>query len=201
MDDYILEIPNFLSKDLCKSVVTRFENDSRKKHGYFSYPINGEIVQRDKQNTELMISDLEGWTDIQRIFTESVQRAFHVYMEHLRTNFNYDCSCHVYDRELSQPNFYFTTFPVQRIEKGCKYEWHHDGDFHRGYFVQALFYLNTLEEGEGGCTEFRNGRKVRPEAGKLLIYPCSWTFLHTGGEVLGGPKYICTSTLGFNPSP
>src|SRR6056300_1531164 len=114
MDDYILEIPNFLPENLCTSVVTRFENDSRKEHGYFSYPINGEIVQRDKQNTELMISGLEGWMDIQRIFTESVERAFNVYMEHLKTNFDYDSSCHVYDRELSQNGFYFTPFPVQR---------------------------------------------------------------------------------------
>ena len=197
MDNYVLEIPNFLPQDLCRSIIHRFEFDSRKKHGYFSYPIEGEVVQRDKQNTELMISGLEGWTDIETIFTNSVQKAFAVYMDHLKTHFNYDCSCHVYDWELSQKTFYFTPFPIQRIEKGCKYEWHHDGHFHQGYFVQALFYLNTLEEGEGGCTEFRHGRQVRPEAGKLLVYPCSWTYLHTGGEVLGGPKYICTSTLGF----
>ena len=197
MDDYILEIPNFLPNDVCAFIIRRFENDTRKKHGYFSYPVGGEVVQRDKENTELMISGLEGWTDIETIFTNSVQKAFAVYMDHLKTHFNYDCSCHVYDQELSQKTFYFTPFPIQRIEKGCKYEWHHDGHFHRGYFVQALFYLNTLEEGEGGCTEFRHGRQVRPEAGKLLVYPCSWTYLHTGGEVLGGPKYICTSTLGF----
>ena len=74
MDDYILEIPNFLPSDLCASIVTRFENDPRKKHGYFSYPIDGQIVERDKQNTELMVSGLEGWTDIERIFADSVQR-------------------------------------------------------------------------------------------------------------------------------
>ena len=55
MDDYILEIPNFLPTDLCESIVRRFENDSRKEHGYFSYPIDGEVVQRDKENTSMIL--------------------------------------------------------------------------------------------------------------------------------------------------
>jgi hypothetical protein len=118
MDDYILEIPNFLPEDLCTSIVTRFENDSRKKHGYFSYPINGEIVQRDKQNTELMITNTEGWSDINRIFSESVQSAFNVYMDHLRNNFDYDSSCHVYDRELSQKFLSYTVSSTENRKGG-----------------------------------------------------------------------------------
>lgn len=46
-----------------------------------------------------------------------------------------------------------------------------------------------------------NGRKVKPEAGKVLVYPCSWTFPHTGAEVKYGSKYMCTTTIGFaNPA-
>lgn len=196
MDDYILEIPHFLSSDVCASIIRRFENDPRKKHGYFYYDVNGHTVERDKMNTELMISGLEGWTDIDRIFREHTTRAYETYMSHIHTRFQkYNDVYHVYDRELASQRVTFTPFPIQRIDKGGRYDWHHDGNVDKPYFVQALFYLNTLEDGEGGCTEFTNGRKVRPETGKLLVYPCSWTFLHTGGEVLGGPKYICTSTI------
>ena len=196
MDDYILEIPDFLPSDLCASIVRRFENDSRKKHGYFYYDVNGTMVERDKMNTELMITGLEGWSDIDTLFRNYTMKAYDTYMTRLDTYFQkYNDVYHVYDRELSTRRVSFTPFPIQRIDTGGQYDWHHDGNLDAPYFVQALFYLNTLEDGDGGCTEFTNGRKVRPETGKLLVYPCSWTFLHTGGKVLRGPKYICTSTI------
>ena len=80
MDDYILEIPHFLSSDVCASIIRRFENDPRKKHGYFYYDVDGRMVERDKMNTELMITGLEGWTDIDRIFREHTTRAYDTYM-------------------------------------------------------------------------------------------------------------------------
>ena len=92
------------------------------------------------------------------------------------------------------------------VGEGWYIDWHHDGEIGSGIlqsngesninpFIQVIFYLNTLQENQGGCTEFIDGKRVRPETGKVLIYPCSWTFPHKGGEVLYGYKYICTTTI------
>ena len=84
---------------------------------------------------------------------------------------------------------------VHKIKKGDKYGWHHDGILGYPTFVQMIFYLNTLEEDEGGCTEFIDGKKVRPEVGKILVFPQSWLFPHCGNEVKNKPKYICSVNL------
>ena len=199
MDEYILEIPNFIPNDICESIVRRFEADPRKKPRYYYYTTNGVVVERDELNTELSLGDTEGWVDIDTLFHNYATKAYNEYMTRLQTNFaHYNTDIHVYDRELDNKSIYFTGFPLQRIEKGKFYPWHHDGITKKSYFLQVLFYMNTLEEDEGGCTEFIHGRKVRPETGKMLIYPCSWVFPHTGNEVKGGPKYICTTTIGIS---
>lgn len=202
MDKFVVEFPNVLSKDLCESIVRRFENDQRKTKGYFYYKLNGELVTRDKTNTELMTTGLTGWVDIDVIFQNKSQEVFAEYMRLLEHNFDYGVENHIYDRELeNSKHIYNTNFPIQRIDKGGSYEWHHDGHAGKTYFVQIIFYLNTLEDDQGGHTEFIDGRKVKPEVGKVLVYPCSWTFPHTGAEVKYGSKYICTTTIGFvNPA-
>ena len=203
MDKFVVEFPNVLTEELCQSIVNRFENDTRKTKGYFYYRLNGELVTRDKTNMELSTTGVEGWQDIEAILHNKCWEVFNEYMRLLKHTFDYGVDNHVYDRELNDSNnMYNTNFPIQRIDEGGSYEWHHDGNSTKTYFVQLIFYLNTLEDHQGGCTEFVNGRKVKPEAGKVLVYPCSWTFPHTGAEVKHGSKYITTTTIGFvNPTP
>ena len=56
-----------------------------------------------------------------------------------------------------------------------------------------LFYLNTLEE--GGHTEFWGNYKIKPETGKLLLFPASWTFPHCGKTPISDNKYIITGWI------
>ena len=59
--------------------------------------------------------------------------------------------------------------------------------------ITYLFYLNTIEE--GGETEFIDGTKIKPETGKLLIFPATWTYEHRGNVPISSNKYICTGWL------
>jgi hypothetical protein len=38
MDKFVLEIPNFIPRDICETIVKGFENDNRKVEGSFTYP-------------------------------------------------------------------------------------------------------------------------------------------------------------------
>ena len=52
-------------------------------------------------------------------------------------------------------------------------------------------YLNTIEE--GGETEFlHQSKRIKPEKGKILIFPASFTHLHRGNPPLSGDKYLLT---------
>jgi len=197
MDKFVLEIPNFIPYDICESIVNRFENDNRKVEGSFTYPVGDQNVTRKKNNFELSSTTLGGWEDVNTLFLDYTGKVYEAYGNHLKNTFNHygDPQYPVYDRDLVQKRVICTGFPIQRLGKGDTYDWHHDGDVFKPYFIQIIFYLNTLQENQGGCTEFIDGRKVRPEMGKVLVYPCSWTFPHKGGEVQDGYKYICTTTI------
>jgi hypothetical protein len=197
MDKFVLEIPNFIPRDICETIVEGFENDTRKVEGSFTYPVGDQLVTRKKNNFELSSTNLGGWEDVNTLFLEYTGKVYEAYGNHLRDTFKQygDPQYPVYDRELVQNRVICTGFPIQRLGKGDLYDWHHDGGVSKPYFIQIIFYLNTLQENQGGCTEFIDGRKVRPEVGKVLVYPCSWTFPHKGGEVEEGYKYICTTTI------
>ena len=54
-----------------------------------------------------------------------------------------------------------------------------------------MIYLN--DDYEGGETEYLYYKKrIKPEKGKLLIWPAGMTHCHRGGLVLSGTKYIAT---------
>tara|TARA_B110000483_G_scaffold144619_1_gene172629 strand:- start:213 stop:881 length:669 start_codon:yes stop_codon:yes gene_type:complete len=199
MEKYILEIPNFMSSDLCESIVKRFENDNRKIEGFFTYLVGDQLVTRKKNSTELTTNIYTDWVDISQILFDYTRKVYEEYSKYLESTFSGygDPRYPVYDGLLkNQKQMCCTGFPIQRIGgEGKMYDWHHDGDLTKPKFIQIIFYLNTLQENQGGCTEFIDGRKVRPEVGKVLVYPCSWTFPHKGGEILDGYKYICTTTV------
>ena len=82
---------------------------------------------------------------------------------------------------------------IQKTEKGQYFDWHFDhtdrGEHRRLAFI---LYLNTLDENDGGETEFMDGKIIRPEVSKLIIFPSTWTNYHRGCTVLGKTKYILT---------
>jgi|TARA_B110001452_G_scaffold94534_2_gene78104 hypothetical protein len=197
MEKFVFEIPNFIPSDICESIIQRFENDNRKVEGSFTYPVGDGFVTRFKNNFELPNTDFTGWEDVNALFIDYTRKSYIEYINHLKHTFDGygDPKYPIYERELDYNHLSCSGFPIQRLGEGDVYDWHHDGDVSKTFFIQIIFYLNTLQENQGGCTEFIDGRKVRPEVGKVLMYPCSWTFPHKGGEILDGYKYICTTMV------
>ena len=56
--------------------------------------------------------------------------------------------------------------------------------------ITYLWYLNDVHE--GGETEVLGTIKIKPEAGKLLLFPSTWTYPHCALIPKSGPKYIVT---------
>lgn len=57
--------------------------------------------------------------------------------------------------------------------------------------VTYMLYLNDVEE--GGETEFLyQGIRLKPRTGKLVFFPCGFTFPHRGNPIYKGEKYIVT---------
>ena len=61
-----------------------------------------------------------------------------------------------------------------------------------------MWYLNTIEEKDEGYTEFADGTKIQPVAGRLIFFPATWTFLHRGYPPKV-KKYLCNGWIHSSP--
>ena len=60
-----------------------------------------------------------------------------------------------------------------------------------------MIYLN--DDFEGGETEFKfQKHREIPEAGKLVLWPASFTHTHRGGMMMSGTKYIATGWIHYS---
>jgi hypothetical protein len=85
-------------------------------------------------------------------------------------------------------NIDVTEFQVQRYKVGDFFDWHVDSLSGVNRIFAFIIYLNEND----GCTEFLNGKKVKPEPGKIVFFPTTWTYPHRGQQIKEGTKYIIT---------
>ena len=79
---------------------------------------------------------------------------------------------------------------------GGFHEWHFETDTHEvsSRIITWMIFLNDVEE--GGETEFLYyPKRVKPKAGRLLIWPAGFTHAHRGNPPISNTKYILTGWL------
>lgn len=180
---FLYEIPHALTPDLCSEIIRRFEQSTDEQ-----YP--GRVGQRAeeqqsiKRSTDLVVSGKPLWQDIDTYLFRSLSAA----LKEFKKLFPFFSA-----------GFKDMGYALQRTQAGEYYHWHIDGGSHEFSQRQlvAIWYLNDVP-GPGGATEFKSQNiKVRPEQGKLLLFPPFWTHEHRGGILESGVKYIATTWVVF----
>lgn len=180
---FIFEIAGALPADVCREMVRRFE-DSTDLHYQGRIGQQAAEDQSIKKTTDLAISAQEGWKDVDHILHQSIGLAVRTFRERF---------------PFFNGPFKDIGYNMQRYEAGEYYHWHIDGGSHDFADRQlvALWYLNDVP-GPGGETEFLyQDLKVRPEEGKLVLFPPFWTHEHRAVTVNEGVKYIATTWVVF----
>lgn len=181
---FIFEIAQALPADVCAEMIRRFEaSPDDQQAGRLGQ--DAEEAQQVKRSTDLYISGRESWIDIDQTLSrqlKSVLSAFAAELPFFAAN-----------------PFKDLGYNLQRTQPGEYYHWHVDsgpGAFSQRQLV-AIWYLNDVP-GPGGETEFPlQDVKVRPEQGKLLLFPPFWTHVHRGVTLEQGVKYIATTWICF----
>ena len=65
--------------------------------------------------------------------------------------------------------------------------------YYKTSYLTYIWYLNDVIE--GGETEFFGNYKIKPEVGKLVLFPACWSFPHCGLMPISSNKYIITGWL------
>lgn len=183
-NSFIYEIPQALPGDVCRDMVRRFEAHPDQQYA-------GRIGQGGteqvsiKKTTDLRISGRVDWRDIDAVLMQSLSKHFSA----IAQNFPFFAANRYKD----------LGYNMQRYRAGEYYHWHVDsgpGEFMTRQLV-AIWYLNTLS-GAGGETEFPLQEiLVKPEEGKLVLFPPFWTHPHRAVTVEQGEKYIATTWICF----
>jgi hypothetical protein len=182
-NSFIFEKREALPAELCKEIIRRFEQHADEQYeGRI-----GQLGYRDqsvKKSTDLVVSGKAHWKDIDRALFHSLAQA----MKELRETYPY----------FKGP-FKDVGYAIQRTKPGEYYHWHIDGGSHEFSQRQlvAVWYLNDVE-GPGGETEFSyQNVRIKPQVGKLLLFPPFWTHEHRGATLQKGLKYIATTWVVF----
>jgi hypothetical protein len=182
-NSFVFEKPQSLTQEFCADIIKRFEQD---KNGQYKGRI-GQLANEDdsiKKSTDLVVSGKKHWKDVDKALFQSLGRAILEFRE---------------TYAFFKGPFKDMGYGVQRTNPGEHYHWHIDGGSHEFSHRQlvAIWYLNDVT-GPGGETEFLfQDVKVKPEIGKLILFPPFWTHEHRGVTLENGVKYIATTWVVF----
>ena len=96
-----------------------------------------------------------------------------------------------------------TGYKMKKHKKNKKNEgfnsWHidsHPGSsagISRDRIISFIWFLNTVEE--GGEIEMYDGEKIKPEQGKLLIFPATWSYNYNNKMPISNNKYFISGWM------
>lgn len=186
---YIGIYPGFIPDDFCKKVVSDFESDA---DGQFSGKLSNGYNPKMKFTTDLCIT-VRGkeipkvWADIDYSLWEYVGQAFKKYCEEFEID------------KHTNLKFIDTQYNIQKYIKNKGYFKPHNDSSNlktSNRFAAIIIYLNDVDR--GGETYFENWDiKVKPEVGKILIFPTGFTYIHEGFIPVSNDKYIMTTFITY----
>ena len=185
-DDLVYEERNALSSSFCQDVIQRFRHDDRKSQGVTT---SGEVNLDVKKSMDLSVSNLDEWEQTDAKLFSSLAEHLEEYTKTM---------IRIIDQDLWTNQVQDSGYNIKRYRPGDYYNWHVDSQTNGGWVrtVACIWYLNDVIK--GGETEFAFGQKIKPETGKILLFPAVWTYPHRGLPPENGDKYIITTFVSTN---
>ena len=190
MDSFIKTIPQSLSQTLCNTIIDIYHEDPFKHHGVCG---DGGVHKDVKKTIDSQIDTSERWMRIRKTLGKELNYQLKEYFKEIEQR-----NETVWEPAIKNiSTLHCDTFQIQRYQKGeGRFTYHSDNDSRmvnnqiRTRIVTYLWYLNDVKE--GGETVVFDNIKIKPEAGKLLIFPASWMYPHKGNMPISNDKYIVT---------
>ena len=186
---------NSLSEDFCNQVINKFETDPYRKAGEVDQN-NPRIDKNLKITIDTTITHNIAWREEDEVLYKALGNALYEYEIHLQKTSLGKWNLHPSDGYQVKD----TGYMVQKYEPNGFYNWHHDWCMNEGWsrIYTYIWYINTIEEEDGGWTEFIDGTRIQPKVGSILLFPATWTYVHRG-YTTKVPKYIVTGWIYARP--
>ncbi|MGE3475361.1 MAG: 2OG-Fe(II) oxygenase [Rhodospirillaceae bacterium] len=176
---FVEEFPGAVPAELCAKIISAFERDPARKASRVI--VEGKAVDHEyRSGTQLAISrQSPEWEALFMAVVPMMRSTMEQYMAKHRGL-----------AELVDAEGLDCTLPmIERVDPGQGFDWHYDATRPVTNRVAAgLLYLSDVTE--AGETEFIDGLKVKPAAGKIALFPPYWTHFHRGVSPAREAKYV-----------
>ena len=183
-----------ISPLLCKTIIEMYEKEDGRYNGITA----GGYMPAHKDTIDYVIPNGQSrWERIYELLNRELAINIKKYLKQLNVIDDFDILASKYMGNFLQ----YDSFMIQKyIKNKGKFKYHHDFmcdyELSRHRVITFIFYLNDVTE--GGETEIWGYKHIKPVAGKLLLFPASWTFPHCGKMPISSDKYIITGWLYVN---
>lgn len=201
MEDYIYINNNSLSRELCKEMIEMFEIQESKSDGVTFGGLNKNIKDTTDFNIPFDIKDkyFDKWSKVFNLLNKELSRNINMYVKQIIKPINETSTENSsFKFRFFNNSVHYETFLIQKYKKNSgKYIYHDDQHIdwkkNRYRLLTFIWYLNDVTS--GGETEFFGTRIINPEAGKLVLFPSSWSYPHRGKMPISHDKYIITGWI------
>tara|TARA_Y100001972_G_scaffold50850_1_gene62372 strand:- start:58 stop:654 length:597 start_codon:yes stop_codon:yes gene_type:complete len=187
MDELIMEIPGAATPEFCQMMIDKFELDERKGSSRIGPDAAEDKKIRDSTNLEMNL--LADWKPVVDDLRGMIYSRLTKYIDEI----------HIGTTMSLFESGYDSSYTLMKYVPGSVgYTWHNDfvfDTFSNNGGCRTVTWLFYLNECEGGETDFKYGRKVVPETGKLVFFPSCWSMVHRGLPVISGVKYLCVGWI------
>ena len=191
MDNYIRVYDDVLDKVSCKTLIEKFEDS----HEYFK-TVHKEDEDEVISFEQIVLENHDEWESVQ----EDLLELFKEYIQH------YKKECKIFNKQWPTKYGFEAVRMKRYLENDYdRFDSHVDVlDYHSARRFLAFFvYVNDVDE--GGETEFLNlykpgtyiPFKIKPQRGRLLMFPPTWQYYHAGLKPISGMKYLLHSYLHY----
>ena len=187
----IWEKRNSLTPGTCKELISKFEIDPDKIPDII---VNEQGDRMIKRSTALNISDLESWKSLDSILFDSFNESIKGYTERL-LKMNYVIPFNK-SYEINDSGYIIEKYDIPNAgEIQGLYSWHNDFFVDRigTSILTIIVFLDDVKD--GGEIEFMDGTKIKPETGKMVIFPSGWEMVYRINSPEINPLYICKGYL------
>jgi Rps23 Pro-64 3,4-dihydroxylase Tpa1-like proline 4-hydroxylase len=184
---FIKEYRNAFTPDFCQDVIKVF--DECNSLGITGVVKRDDIGRKDKQLELSPVEFISPSTEIDLTASGVSSVFFDTVIEHAKKYIKDFIMAGIGD--LNARNMLVQKNDADTF--GAYHGWHSE-NMTRNTSERNITYVVYLNDDfEGGETEFLYQKlKCKPEVGKLVLFPASYTHTHRGGLLLSGTKYIIT---------
>ena len=190
--EFIFERRDALTPEFCDEIIKIFKDNKESQYDGVTY---AGLDDKIKKTRDLMLGiDNYKFKNIINFINDNLMMMIKEFFDGLYEGKSYNDFSIISDKLFLEQGLLIQHYE-QNLGKFIYHnDWKHSNKDKSQRILTFIYYLNTVEE--GGETEFFGGtEKIKPEKGKLVFFPATWTYPHRGNIPISSEKYIITGWL------